>query len=86
MYCGYIVELQKLRKHSNADRLQCVEVFGNNIIVDLSYKEGQRVVFFPVDGRLSDEYAEANNLVRKKMKLGIISVDIWNQGKIILEH
>lgn len=70
MYCGYIVELQKLRKHSNADRLQCVEVFGNNIIVDLSYKEGQRVVFFPVDGRLSDEYAEANNLVRKKDEAG----------------
>lgn len=70
MYCGYIVELQKLRKHSNADRLQCVEVFGNNIIVDLSYKEGQRVVFFPVDGRLSDEYAEANNLVRKKDEVG----------------
>lgn len=70
MYCGYIVELQKLRKHSNADRLQCVEVFGNNIIVDLSYKEGQRVVFFPVDGRLSEEYAEANNLVRKKDEAG----------------
>ena len=47
-----------------------MEVFGNNIIVDLSYKEGQRVVFFPVDGRLSDEYAEANNLVRKKDEAG----------------
>lgn len=70
MYCGYIVELHNLRKHSNADRLQCVEVFGNNIIVDLSYKEGQKVVFFPVDGRLSDEYAEENNLVRKKDENG----------------
>src|SRR5699024_5278252 len=65
-----IVELHNLRKHSNADRLQCVEVFGNNIIVDLSYKEGQKVVFFPVDGRLSDEYAEENNLVRKKDENG----------------
>lgn len=70
MYCGYIVELHNLRKHSNADRLQCVEVFGNNVIVDLSYKEGQKVVFFPVDGRLSDEYAEENNLVRKKDENG----------------
>lgn len=70
MYCGYIVELHNLRKHSNADRLQCVEVFGNNIIVDLSYQEGQKVVFFPVDGRLSDEYAEANNLIRKKDENG----------------
>lgn len=70
MYCGYIVELKNLRKHSNADRLQCVEVFGNNIIVDLSYYEGQKVVFFPTDGRLSDEYAELHNLVRKKDENG----------------
>lgn len=66
MYCGYIVELHDLRKHNNADRLQCVNVFGNNIIVDLSYKEGQKVVFFPIDGQLSQEYAEKNNLLRKK--------------------
>ena len=39
MYYGYIVEIHGLRKHSNADRLQCVEVFGNNVIVDLSYQE-----------------------------------------------
>lgn len=66
MYCGYIVELKNLRKHTNADRLQCVEVFGNNVIVDLSYTEGQKCVFFPVDGKLSEKYAEDNNLVRKK--------------------
>lgn len=70
MYCGYIVQLQNLRKHSNADRLQCVDIFGNNVIVDMSYHEGQIVVFFPVDGRLSDEYALANNLVRKKDETG----------------
>lgn len=70
MYCGYIVQLQNLRKHSNANRLQCVDIFGNNVIVDMSYHEGQIVVFFPVDGRLSDEYALANNLVRKKDETG----------------
>ena len=70
MYCGYIVQLQNLRKHSNADRLQCADIFGNNVIVDMSYHEGQIVVFFPVDGRLSDEYALANNLVRRKDETG----------------
>lgn len=40
MYCAYITTLKGLRKHSNADRLQCVEVFGQNVIVDLSYHEG----------------------------------------------
>lgn len=55
MYCGYITTLKGLRKHSNADRLQCVEVFGQNVIVDLSYKDGQRVVFF----RLMDSFLKS---------------------------
>lgn len=70
MYCGYIVTLHNLRKHSNADRLQCVEVFGQNVIVDLSYYDGQKVVFFPSDGQLSEEFANDNNLVRKKDENG----------------
>lgn len=70
MYCAYITTLKDLRKHSNADRLQCVEVFGQNVIVDLSYKDGQKVIFFPSDGQLSLEYAEANNLIRKKDENG----------------
>ena len=70
MYCGYITTLHNLRKHSNADRLQCVEVFGQNVIVDLSYFEGQRCVFFPSDGQLSEEFANENNLVRKKDENG----------------
>lgn len=70
MYCGYIVTLHNLRKHSNADRLQRVEVFGQNVIVDLSYTEGQQCVFFPSDGQLSEEFAADNNLVRKKDENG----------------
>lgn len=70
MYCGYIITLHGLRKHSNADRLQCVQVFGQNVIVDLSYYDGQKVVFFPVDGQLSEEFANDNNLVRKKDENG----------------
>ncbi len=70
MYCAYITTLHNLRKHSNADRLQCVEVFGQNVIVDLSYQEGQQVIFFPSDGQLSMEFAEENNLIRKKDENG----------------
>lgn len=70
MYCGYITTIKNIRKHSNADRLQCVEVFGQNVIVDLSYYEGQKVVFFPSDGQLSEEFANDNNLVRKKDENG----------------
>lgn len=70
MYCGYITTIKNIRKHTNADRLQCVEVFGQNVIVDLSYYEGQKIVFFPSDGQLSEEFANDNNLVRKKDENG----------------
>lgn len=66
MYEAYITTIKELHKHSNADRLQCATIFGQNVIVDLSYHTGQRVIFFPVDGQLSEEYATDNNLVRKK--------------------
>lgn len=70
MYCAYITTIKELRKHSNADRLQCATVFGNNVIVDLNYKEGMRVIYFPIDGQLSKEFANENNLVRKKDENG----------------
>lgn len=70
MYCAYITTIKELRKHNNADRLQCATIFGNNVIVDLTYKEGQRVIYFPTDGQLSEEFAIDNNLVRKKDENG----------------
>ena len=70
MYCAYITTIKELRKHSNADRLQCATIFGNNVIVDLTYKEGQRVIYFPTDGQLSEEFANDNNLIRKKDDAG----------------
>lgn len=70
MYAAYITTIKELRKHSNADRLQCATIFGNNVIVDLSYEVGKRVVYFPSDGQLSKEFAEDNNLVRKKDENG----------------
>lgn len=70
MYCGYITTIKEIRKHSNADRLQCCTIFSSNVIVDLTYHEGQRVVYFPIDGQLSEEFCEDNNLVRKKDENG----------------
>ena len=70
MYCGYIATIKEIHKHSNADRLQCATIYGSNVIVDLSYYIGQRVVYFPVDGQLSEEFANDNNLVRKKDENG----------------
>lgn len=70
MYCAYITTLKDVRKHANADRLQVATVFGNDVIVDLTYHTGQRVIYFPTDGQLSEEFANDNNLVRRKDENG----------------
>lgn len=70
MYNAYITKITNVRKHSNADRLQCGECFGNTVIVGLDVTEEQIGVYFPVDGQLSEEYAVKNNLLRKKDENG----------------
>lgn len=66
MYEAYIVKINNLRKHENADRLQIAEIFNNNVIVGLDVKLGDIGIYFPVDGKLGERYAKENNLVRKK--------------------
>ena len=66
MYNAYVTTIKNVRKHPNADRLQLGECFGNTVCVNLDYTEGQIGVYFPTDGQLSVEFAEANNLLRKK--------------------
>lgn len=66
MYHVYVTTLKNVRKHPNADRLQLGECFGNTVCIDLSYTEEQIGVYFPVDGQLSIEFSEKNNLVRRK--------------------
>lgn len=70
MYCGFIVTLNYLRPHPNADKLQIATVFNEDVVVDLSYSVGQKCVYFPSDGQLGVEFCEVNNLVRKKDENG----------------
>ena len=69
-YCGYVTTLKNLHKHPNADRLLLGECFGNTVCVSLDYAEGEIGVYFPTDGQLSVEFAEQNNLLRKKDENG----------------
>ena len=69
-YCAYVTTIKNVRKHPNADRLQLGECFGNTVCVNLDYKEDQLGVYFPTDGQLSVEFAEHNNLLRKKDENG----------------
>lgn len=70
MYKAYITTLTNVRPHPNADRLQLADVFGNTVCVSLDYAKGEVGVYFPTDGQLSVEFAEKNNLVRKKDDAG----------------
>ena len=70
MYTAYIVKINELRKHNNADRLQVANIFDCNVIVDMNTKVGDIGIFFPVDGQLSKAYCEQNNLCRKKDENG----------------
>jgi hypothetical protein len=69
-HCGYVVQINELHPHSNADRLQVTVIFSQNVIVDLNTKVGYLGVFFPIDLQLSEEYCEKNNLVRRKDEFG----------------
>lgn len=70
MHCGYVVAVEHLRPHGNADRLQIATFFGNDTCVGLNVVKGEIGIYFPTDLQLSVEYCEVNNLVRKKDENG----------------
>ena len=70
IYNAYVTRIKNLHKHPNADRLQIGECFGNSVIVSMDYTDNELGVYFPTDGQLSKDFAEANNLLRKKDESG----------------
>jgi hypothetical protein len=71
MYKAYITTLKNVRKHPNADKLLLADRFGNTVCVSLDYTEGMVGVYFPTDGKLSEEFCAQHNLVRKKDENGV---------------
>lgn len=69
-HVGYIVKIEHLRPHTNADRLQIATIFGNDVVVDLNVAIGDIGVYFPSDLQLSKESCEINDLVRRKDENG----------------
>ena len=69
-YTGFIVKVEHLRKHTNADRLQIATFFGNDTIVGLDVQIGDVGIYFPIDGQLSERYCQVNDLVRRKDENG----------------
>src|SRR5690606_26291120 len=56
--------------HSNADRLVCTNIYGNNVIVGKDTKIGDLGLYFPLEAQLGVEYAKANDLIRRKDENG----------------
>lgn len=67
---AYVVKLKDIRKHSNADRLQCATVFGANVIVGLDANENDLYIYFPTEVQLAEDYCKVNDLVRRKDENG----------------
>ena len=65
-YSALVVEIKNIRAHSNADRLVCTNIAGNNVIVGKDTKEGDIGLFFPLESQLGKEFAEVNDLIRRK--------------------
>ena len=65
-HCGYVVKVEKLRPHSNADRLQITTFFGSDTCVGLDVKQGEVGIYFPSDLQLSEEFCDENHMCRTK--------------------
>lgn len=57
-----IIRLNNVRKHPNADRLKLATVLGTTVVVGLEAQDGDLVVYFDSNLRLSDGYLKACNL------------------------
>ena len=69
-YKAYVVKVENLRPHTNADRLQIATFFGNDTVVGLDVVRGEIGIYFPTDGQLSEEFCQVHDLVRRKDENG----------------
>lgn len=60
-YLAQVVRLENLRPHPNANKLQIVSVFGNQIVTGLDAKEGDLYVFFPLECAINADYLAFSN-------------------------
>jgi len=70
MYNAIITRLSHVREHSNADKVKLATCYGNQVVISILSEEGELGIYFQTDGVLSENFAEANNLIRKKDKNG----------------
>lgn len=67
-YAATVIEVPKLHKLPNSDRLYGYELFGYSGVADVSWleREGEKAVVFVAETQISDKLAKAANLYRHK--------------------
>jgi hypothetical protein len=65
-YLAKVVKLSGVRKHTNADKLQCVTVDGCNVVTGMDAKDGALYIYFPVESALNKEYLSWSNSFENK--------------------
>jgi hypothetical protein len=68
-YLAVVISCPKLTSHPNADKLEIVNIFGNDIIVAKGYyKENDTLIYFPVESTISDGFLSWSNLFDDPLK------------------
>lgn len=65
-YSAKIVKIAGLRKHANADRLQCVDIDFQTVITGLDTKNGDIYVFFACGTKINESFLSYTNSFRDK--------------------
>jgi len=65
-YSAFIFKVENIRKHSNADRLQCVSVAGQNVITDMSTQVGEYYIYFPIECTINKDFLSFLNAFEDK--------------------
>lgn len=70
MYQATIARLKNVRKFPGADRIQLADCLGSQVVIGLDNYEDELGIMFPSDGQLSEEFAQANDLIARKDDTG----------------
>lgn len=63
-YLAKVVRLKGVRKHENADRLQCVDIDFQTVVTGMDAKDGDIYVYFPVESKINSDFLSKTNSFR----------------------
>lgn len=63
-YLCKVIKINVIKEHSNAEKLVCIDVDGNNIITSKGVEKGDVYVYFPPESKINAEYLSLTNSFR----------------------